>query len=458
MRYVLALIGGLVASPALAQPVPPVLPGHSLFPFPANAVLHSDALNAAITGRADAANLGPARVTIPGVTPDTLANILSGVAAMPGQQVTGTPLIPTCPVSNCPIPGVPGFGGAYAGPTMSAIWNYGKSTNTQNPQFFAQDGFYVSHGGDSGGRGQYVARYVGAMQGPGAGVTWALNTDIVRGACAGGFNSLYGQPGSGIPFGDAGCTTAPGSLGSAGTIGYELDLSNFDADSTTHGAFITGLYISTGGRFTSGGGISFGNNSGAASQPSWHHGIEFSPNTVKDAVVYDLSNASLGWLAQGTHSVATLQDETLGPSSIVFIGLKSVADMKSVSASPAVLSMTGAHSFASIFDGSSSPSALSADGTYSVGAINVRGTGPSAFVASGTFSFAAFTSVGATAAISLEAKAGQQICISGIFACVSYSTVNHKWYFTDGTNAIVASIADGGNLIIKGTLTQSATP
>jgi hypothetical protein len=41
---------------------------------------------------------------------------------------------------------------------------------------------------------------------------------------------------------------------------------------------------------------------------------------------------------------------------------------------------------------------------------------------------------------------------------VYYSTSAHKLYFTDGTGAVVLSIADGGNAIFKGSVTQNGTP
>lgn len=57
MRLLIAALWVVCAAlPAAAQPaapLPPVAPGHAVFPFPPNAVLHSDALNQAIGGKAD---------------------------------------------------------------------------------------------------------------------------------------------------------------------------------------------------------------------------------------------------------------------------------------------------------------------------------------------------------------------------------------------------------------------
>lgn len=67
MRFlIVALWVACGVLPAAAQPavtLPPVAPGHAVFPFPPNAVLHSDALNQAIGGKADAGMFLQASVT-----------------------------------------------------------------------------------------------------------------------------------------------------------------------------------------------------------------------------------------------------------------------------------------------------------------------------------------------------------------------------------------------------------
>lgn len=451
MRFITALLAGCcLALPALAQ-APVVAPGHATYPFPANATLHSDALNAAISGMATNTRLD--------------AEIARATAALAGtalRQMAADPTIATCPVGNCPPATVnAGFGGTYGGPTMSSFTVYGQSTPDQHPQFHINTGLYVKDGGSSGGKGQYVDFYAGAMQGPGAGATWAMNTVSVRGACPGGPNSLFGQPGSGIPFGDPGCATPPGSLGNNTTIGYEMDHSNFDADSAISGAFSVGLYINTLSKYTSGAGVTFGNSAGqnAATVPgSWHHGIEFAPNTVADATIYDLSNSPFFLLTNGTHGIALIQDDSTGPVSLKLNGLKSAADIQATSNSPAALAVTGARSVAAFYDNSTGPTAVSVDGTHSVASISLPGTAPAAVAAGGTYAVAAYTSVAATTPISLQAAAGQRVCFNGNANCIQYNSAAGKFFFTNSGNVIKASLDNNGNMILSGTLTQNGTP
>jgi hypothetical protein len=392
------------------------------------------------------------------------AEITRAMAAQAGtalRQMAADPTISTCPVGNCPPASTnSGFGGTYGGPTMSSFTVYGRSTADQHPQFHINTGLYVSHGGSSGGKGQYVDIYGGAMQGPGAGATWAMNTVSVRGACPGGPNSMFGQPGSGIPFGDPGCATPPGSLGDNTTIGYELDHSNFDGDTGTSGAFSVGLYINTLSKFSSGAGITFGNSAGqtTATPGSWHHGIEFAPNTVADATIYDISNGPFSLLTTGTHGQATIRDGATGPVSLSLTGLKSVADIQATADSPAALAVTGARSVAAFYDNSTGPAAVKVDGNHSVAAVSLGGVSPAAAAAAGVYSIAAFTSVSATTSIAYQAAAGQKVCFNGIFNCVQYNDAAGKFFFTNNANAIKASLDNSGNMILSGTLTQNGTP
>ena len=383
-----------------------------------------------------------------------LSALLAGTSPATGLRVAGVQSIPTCPVSNCPTTPGSGYGGNGGGPTLSSHWLYGSTVAGRDvSEFMLNIGLYV---GTGAGNGQKVGQYTGVMQGPGAGTAWAGNTDIVRGACPGGANSLYGMPGSGIPFGTPGCTAQPGSLGSQNsTINWEFDTSNFDADTKVSGAFVVGLYVSTLSTYTSTAGISFGNGGSVA---SWHHGIEFAPNVADDVAIYDLSGAKFGYFTSAAHGLATYHDEGGGPVSIELAGTKTVADIKSISSSPAIMSLQGAHSIAALYDFSTGPAGFKVDATHTSAHLLLGGQAPAAVSATGTFSLAAFTSVTATASIAYQAAAGQQVCWAGISACISYNSTNHRYYVTDGLGAIVASIADGGNMILKGTLTQSGTP
>ena len=324
-------------------------------------------------------------------------------AQSPGQQL---PPIPSCPTGNCPIKPEVGNGG----PILSS--QVIQATTTQGStigEFMSNLGFYVASGK---GGGQKVTQYLGLMQGHGAGVGWTLNTDIVRGACPGGPFSLNGLPGSGIPFGSPGCPYPPGDIGRDGTIGYELDLTNWDQDAAPGGPFVVGEFISTLSQFTSLAGIYYGHVP-AQTVPSWHAGVYFSGGTAKDDTIHDESGASIGYHATGPHALAAFEDDSTGETSIL---------------------INGQHSSQSIGDHAKTPAALNLAGSYALAAI---------------------TTENATTPNALIAKEGQNVCFAGVDACVSAR--NGKLAYQVG-GEVLFSIDRQGNAVFRGSVKQNAVP
>lgn len=295
------------------------------------------------------------------------------------------PLIVTCPVSNCP----------NRNSVLSALNIYGQTRRgADTPEWESVIGLYSATGDPNG---QKVVQYLGGMQGPGAGSLWTLNTDIVRNATPGGINSFYGQPGSGV-------IGAPGGIGRRdGTIGYELDLTNWSEDDAPGGPFVVGMFVNTLSSYSSLAGIYFG---AAKPQkvPSWHDGIFFSANTVKDNSVFDASDASFSYQVAGSH-------------------------------------------LAAFYDNSNSRTGLSINGSHSEEDILLSDRAPVGIAIGG---------IHATAAITVAS--GQRVCFDTKESCVTYDAARHKWLISGPSGMNIASIDDSGNMVLKGRLVQGREP
>lgn len=387
-------------------------------------------------------------------TPTITNGTATGTAIVNGTVSLGVnPTLPTCPVSNCPISTAPNGGG---GPVLSAQWIYGQTQlGSAQAEWESSVNLYI---GTGKGNGQKVAQYIGAMQGPGAGTGWALNTDIVRGACPGGTYSLYGQPGSGIPYGNPGCAVAHNSIGSEGTIGYELDISDYDADQTASGAFIVGEYINAGpGSYTMGAGISFGATSGTSAATSgFHHGIEWAPYSVEDYTLYDVSNSSYSLETGGTHAQAVIADSSTGARAILLSGNKTIDSVLDTSSSPTFMHTTGTHSGGSFADSGNSPFSLQISGTHNTSVINDSSTSPTAFNLAGTYSLALLYAANSPSTNVIDMRDGQEICFVGGSMCLQHQ--NGKLYYMQGSTPLMSVADSTGNAVFKGTVTQSGSP
>ena len=369
-----------------------------------------------------------------------LAAFVSAPARAQNPLADAAISVPTCPVANCPAgprgPTLPG-----GGPVLSAQWLHGRTAkDAMQDEWLSNLGLFI---GTGRGGGQKVTQYLGAMQGPGAGAGWALNTDIVRGACPGGPDSLYGQPGSGIPFGAPGCTARPGSLGTANTtVGYELDLTNWDQDGGPGGPLVVGMMVQTLSSFPGTAGILF-NSYARQAVPGWHSGIQFTgpidhaPATARDNTVLDGSGSEYGYHLHGVHAGAGLRDDGTGRVGVLLLGTKTEADLQADTASPAGIAVAGRHANQAIGDTSVTPAALNLAGQYGIAAV---------------------VTSNASTPIALSAKAGQSVCFDGAHACARYDAAARKWYFTNGAGEVVSSVDDAGNAVFRGTVTQKGVP
>lgn len=295
------------------------------------------------------------------------------------------PHIVTCPVSNCPRPNS----------VLSAMDIYGQTTRgARTPEWESVVGLF-SATGDPGG--QKVVQYLGGMQAPGAGALWTLNTDVVRNALPGGRFSISGSPGSGMPG-------KPGGIGRVNsTIGYELDLTNWSEDDAPGGPFVVGMFINTLSSYSSLAGIYYGS---AREQkiPSWHNGIFFAANTIKDNSVFDNSSASFSYQVSGSHRAAFYDNSN----------------------SQTGLFINGAHAVEDILLSDQAPVGIAINGNHNTAAITVR--------------------------------SGQRVCFDTNNSCVSYDTGRRGWSITDLSGKRIAAIDDDGNMILKGKVIQNGEP
>ncbi len=197
------------------------------------------------------------------------------------------PSIPVCPAANC----------TPTQPALAGLWVEGRSTRSSQAEGLVTLGWTVGTGSPNS---QKPAVYIGALQTPGGGSTWTLNTDIVRGASPGGRNSYAGMSGSGIP------ETVAGSVGlHNSTIGYELDFSNWDADGGYgEGPFTVGLYLHNSSTFASS--AAFYMDAAPTTQAyAWHRGLEWAgARLIKDATFSDDTGSDTSLRIAGTHFAA----------------------------------------------------------------------------------------------------------------------------------------------------------
>ena len=223
------------------------------------------------------------------------------------MQVLGNPSFPTCPTANCPSP-------PYL-PVLSSEFVHGSTTKgADQPEWLSNIGLFVRTGSPDG---QKVAQFVGVMQQKGAGTAWALNTDLVRNAGLGGPNAFGGFEGSGKPG-------LPGSIGDRnGSIGYELDFTNWDADSSPgRGAFTVGQYIHAQGSFTSLAAMYFDSKMADSNKSfGWEDGLLFNgERVVRGNTIADSSQAINTLLVSGKH--VTALNTTLANEDIVAVRMR----------------------------------------------------------------------------------------------------------------------------------------
>ncbi|KAB8122563.1 hypothetical protein D3W54_15440 [Komagataeibacter medellinensis] len=386
----------------------------------------------------------------------TLTNATLGAVTV---NLFASPALVTCPVGSCP----PATSAQLA---YSAVQQYGVTSMDRNWELGAVFGLIDTTGGGTGEAndhtdGAKMGAYVGLMQTPTGGPGWAFNSNIVRCAMPGSVNSIGSYAGAGTA-----CTKAQqGTMSKyTSTIGYELDVSNFDQDSNglpPTSPFVVGQYITTTSFFSSYAGVFFGIGSGQSAD-AWHNGIMFSSpgsgggRTVSDNTISDLSNSDIGYHAQGLHATATLYDQTTGKYGLWIVGNKAIEDIDLTTTTPVGLAVNGSRSSSAIHVNVTAPIGISDTGNHGTGSSYDDGSSSqNGMNLHGAYTGAAVNTQNANATTAVVAAQGQQVCWSGYNSCVKYDGTTLV-YVRNGVR--VASIDNNGNMTIKGTLTQNGSP
>ena len=180
-------------------------------------------------------------------------------------------------------------------------------------------------------------------------------------------------------------------------------MTNWSEDDAPGGPFVVGMFINTLSSYSSLAGIYYG-SSRQQQVPSWHDGIFFSGNTVKDNSVFDGGEASFSYQVAGSH-------------------------------------------LAAFYDNSKSVTGLSVNGTHSEEDILLSDKAPVGITVNGTHSPAAIT-----------VKSGQKVCFDTTGSCLTYDAALHKWFITGPSGTNIASIDDAGNMILKGKVLEGREP
>lgn len=380
------------------------------------------------------------------------------IGALQVNLVGGTPVV-SCPVGSCPP-------ASSAQLTHAGFQQYAVSNLDKNWEIGGVFGILDTTGGGTGGAndhtdGAKMALYAGIMQTLTGGPAWALNTNVVRCATPGSDNSLPGFAGAGNA-----CTTAQrGTMDVySSTIGYELDLSNFDRDANglpPQYPFVVGEYVTTSSFYPGWAAIFYGIGQGQTSD-AWHNGILFSsPNsgggrTIADNTFLDLSNSDVGYHAQGTHKKTGWYDESTGQFGVWIVGTKSVEDIDLSTGTPVGIGINGTRSYEAIHLNVTAPNGIVDTGTHVGGSSYAdNSSGDSALQLNGAYARAAVDTENATTTNAVVAKQGQNVCWKGLNACVQYD--GSKLVYSKDAIRLFA-IDDSGNMTLKGTLTSNGSP
>jgi len=451
-------------------------------------VLTGAALNAMQQGFLNTKNGIGTGTTLTGAT-------LSAVA----WHVPGTAPFVTCPINACITSTAMGgyvyspaeiqyvttkAGDEELGLNVSVLDNTGAETNVS--------GAAISPGGK-------MAAYFGIMQTKTGGTAWAGNSVLTRNAIPYEPAGPNGEPGTGTDG-------APGAVStSIGSINWEFDLNNRDQDASSGQPFVVNLYVAGSNLYTNTSGIFYAGNNGQPNVPMFGDGVTFSApsanvgSSVKNNAINDLSSATTTIHTSGAHSTATIYDESTGPHSLWVTGTHSDQDIELDTSSPRQIELDGVstqqsildnttgphgyqvmgtHSGADIEDATGSPIAMEVQSKHTAEDLNINTTSPIGMVLSGSHptadvEFLATSSsaqsflgtyanpvsdyrsaTAKSAAVALAAN--QTVCFGGTSNCVNYNGT--KYEFTNSSGANVMSLDNSGNVIIKGTLTQSGSP
>lgn len=262
------------------------------------------------------------------------------VGTLSGYTITMNPgggnLIPAYPVGNSE----PTASYTPATGILSQLVVQSQSTQATNPEWTGVFGNWSTAGQAAGA--QKVALYAGAVQSPGSGPVWSLNTLVTRNA-APGANNTPGGPGN-IGSGTPG---TPGAIPTGTvTIGYELDWNNFDQDLPVGGGFGVGMWINMLGSYAATAAIYMSNvHDNTLLNYGWHDGILLSgAYLIKDNAINDATNATYSYQASGNRGTgSTFYAADTAANALQVGGNHTNADIWISDNAPTVLLVAGTH-------------------------------------------------------------------------------------------------------------------
>jgi hypothetical protein len=181
---------------------------------------------------------------------------------------------------------------------------------------------------------------------------------------------------------------------------------------------IFGLFITPGGAASNESTIGIQMSGGTSGTPGFYYGENIAGYFASQIAYSDTSNAVIGFESWGNH----------GSSGVGFL------------------------------DASTAQTGFQAQGTYSGDNFKAAAAASYGYEASSAMTVSAFSSTNSGTPRALIMIDGQKVCYSSTSNCLYHLTANGKWYFTNASNAIVASLDESGNLRTLGTQTASVTP
>ena len=348
-----------------------------------------------------------------------------------------------------------GFARTWATSTSYSVGDNVRFTDARNAVYRATvGGVSASSGTGPSGTGS------GIVDGS---VVWTWVNASAIDAKVGLYNEESVIAGAGNSWVQANNVTLQPGMTPTFNINTELDYTNNAATCSIGVANCNSLEMNVAGAYTSTTGIHLSStNSGSVFATQWGIRLNGDHLAAQADIEIDSSGANgLGFNTSnlgGSHSIAAINDNSTGGASLQITGLKTVADINITTSSPAAYNNTGTHALGTFRDSGNSPQSIAISGSHANQSYADAATTPAALNLSGTYSLAAINTTNATTATALQAGAGQKVCFNGIFNCVSYSTTLGKFFFTNNTGAIRASLDNSGNMILTGSLTQNGTP
>ena len=292
-------------------------------------------------------------------------------------------------------------------------------------------------------------------------VHWAWVNDQRINAKVGLYTETVVTPGAGQSWGQANNVSLRPGVVPSFNINTEMDFTNDAAECVIGTANCNVLEMSVGGAYRSTQGIHLSSpNTGPTYATHWGIRLNgFLLASDADIEVDSSAPVGLGFNASGlggSHTVATIQDNSTGPTGYLVTATHSSADFAVQSASPAAFGNTGSHALGTIFDNSASPVVVNTSGTHAAQTWGDTSITPAALNLNGTYSLGAITTQNSTSANAILTKDDQNICFNATDACIKHS--GGKLIYTVGGVQLFSVSDVSGNAVFRGTVTARGTP